>query len=250
MSFTIYPAIDLRDGKVVRLKEGDPTRQTSYSAEPAETAKRWLDAGSGWLHVVNLDAAFGGISPANQDAIEQILKTSQKYGSNVQVGGGFRNSDAVQKAFEMGISRVVLGTMIIEKPEETDLLIRRWGGEKVAGGIDARDGFVKIRGWQEGTQTKAIDLAVNLRQRGFSWIIYTDISRDGMQTGANLQSTTELASASGLNVIASGGVHQSDDVLTARDLGLAGIIIGRALYEGSIDLNTLFLKLSSRRPNC
>jgi phosphoribosylformimino-5-aminoimidazole carboxamide ribotide isomerase len=230
--FTIYPAIDLRGGKVVRLKEGDPTRMTSYSDDPAEAAQRWLDAGTSWLHVVNLDGAFGESDDANRNALEAILKL----GARVQFGGGMRSMDAIADALRLGVSRVILGTIAIEQPEIVKDALKLFGAEQIAVGIDARDGLVRTRGWKDDSGIKATDLAVQMRTFGLATVIFTDIRRDGLGSGLNIPSTRELAEVSGLDVIASGGVHTLDDVMAAKDAGLAGCIIGRALYDGTVEL--------------
>lgn len=230
--FMIYPAIDLRGGKVVRLKEGDPARITSYSDDPAETAKRWIDAGSAWLHVVNLDGAFGEGDNANRDALESILKL----GVRVQFGGGMRSLESIEAALSLGVCRVILGTVAIEQPEIVRDALMKFGAEQIAVGIDARDGLVRTRGWKDNSGVPALDLALQMRTVGLGTVIFTDVSRDGLGSGLNIPATRELSEKSGLDVIASGGVHTIDDVRAAKDAGLAGCIIGRALYEGTIDL--------------
>ena len=228
----IYPAIDLRGGKVVRLKEGDPARMTAYSDDPAEMARKWLGMGAAWLHVVNLDGAFGESDDANRSALEAILKL----GAQVQFGGGMRSLDAVENAIELGVSRVVLGTIAIEQPKVVIAALKKFGPEKIAVGIDARDGLVAVRGWKSDTGILAKNMALQMRTVGLRTVIFTDIRRDGLGSGLNIPSTRELADVSGLDVIASGGVHTLDDVIAARDAKLSGAIIGRALYEGTIDL--------------
>ena len=230
--FTIYPAIDLRGGKVVRLKEGDPARMTSYSNDPAEMAKRWIDAGSTWLHVVNLDGAFGESDNTNRDALEAILKL----GVRVQFGGGMRSLESIEAALSLGVSRVILGTIAIEQPEIVRDALTRFGVEHIAVGIDARDGLVRTRGWKDNSGVPALDLALQMRTFGLATVIFTDVSRDGLGSGLNIPATRELSEKSGLDVIASGGVHTIDDVKAAKDAGLAGCIIGRALYDGTVDL--------------
>lgn len=232
MSFEIYPAIDLRGGKVVRLKEGDPARMTAYSDDPAQTARRWLEAGANWLHIVNLDGAFG----ENDDANRAALRSIAELGRRVQFGGGIRSLDAIERALSFGVSRAVLGTIAVEQPDVVKEAIERFGAEKVAVGIDARDGLVRVRGWKEGSGVSATELASRMRSLGLRTVIFTDISRDGIGSGLNIPATKELAETSGLDVIASGGVHTLDDVIAAREAKLAGVIIGRALYEGTIDL--------------
>jgi len=229
MSFTIYPAIDLRGGKVVRLKEGDPARMTSYGDDPAEAARRWLDVGAEWLHVVNLDGAFGEGNNANRVALESILKC----GAHVQFGGGMRSLDAIADVLDIGVTRAILGTIAIEQPDVVANALTRFGAERIAVGIDARDGLVRTRGWKDNSGVKATDLALQMRTLGLRTVIFTDVSRDGLGSGLNIPSTRELAEVSGLDVIASGGVHTIDDVIAAKDAGLAGSIIGRALYDGT-----------------
>jgi phosphoribosylformimino-5-aminoimidazole carboxamide ribotide isomerase len=236
MSFTIYPAIDLRGGKVVRLKEGDPGRMTEYSVDPAETAKRWLAMGAKWLHVVNLDGAFGEGDGANQQALLSILKTANEFCADVQFGGGLRSLDSMAQALSLGVSRIVLGTVAVEQSDLVTTALEKFGAEKIAIGIDARDGMVRVRGWQSDGGVSAQDLALQMRILGLRTIIFTDVSRDGMGHGLNISATRELADVGGMDVIASGGVHTLEDVAAARDAGLAGAIVGRALYEGTIDL--------------
>jgi len=232
MSFTVYPAIDLRGGKVVRLKEGDPARMTSYSDDPAETAQRWLRMGASWLHVVNLDGAFGESDHANRDALESVLKL----GARVQFGGGMRSLDAIESALSFGVSRIILGTIAIENPTVVADAVKRFGAERIAVGIDTRDGLVRTRGWKDNSGVSALDLAFQMQTVGLTTVIFTDVSRDGLGSGLNIAATQELSERSGLDVIASGGVHTIEDVIAAKGAGLAGTIIGRALYEGTIDL--------------
>lgn len=228
----IYPAIDLRGGKVVRLKEGDPARMTAYSDDPAEMARKWLSMGAVWLHVVNLDGAFGESDDANRSALEVILKL----GAQVQFGGGMRSLDAIEDAIALGVSRVVLGTIAIEQPKVVIAALKKFGPEKIAVGIDARDGLVAVRGWKSDSGILAKDLALQMRTVGLRTVIFTDIRRDGLGSGLNMPSTRELADVSGLDVIASGGVHTLDDVIAVREAKLSGVIIGRALYDGTVDL--------------
>ncbi len=233
MNFTVYPSIDLRGGKVVRLREGDPNRMTVYSDDPAETALRWLETGASWVHVVNLDGAFGVRDAENRQALEQILQS----GAKIQFGGGMRSLDGIERAIKLGVSRVVLGTIAVERPEIVEAAVDLFGEDKIAVGIDARDGLVRIRGWQENSGMSATGLALQMRTLGLRTVIFTDVSRDGLGRGLNILSTRELADVSGLDVIASGGVRSLEDVNAARDASLAGVIIGRALYDGTIDLS-------------
>ena len=236
MSFTIYPAIDLRAGKVVRLKEGDPTRMTSYNDDPAQAARRWLQMGAHWLHVVNLDGAFGENDSLNQDALSKISAAAKEFGAQIQFGGGLRSVDDIQRAVDLGVARVVLGTIAIRQPEVVVETLHEFGVERIAVGIDTRDGLVYVRGWTDNSGISAMDLAIQMRTLGLRTVIFTDISRDGLGRGLNIASTHQLAAVSGLDVIASGGVSTLDDVIAARDANLSGVIIGRALYEGTIEL--------------
>lgn len=235
MAFDIYPAIDLRHGRVVRLQLGDPDRQTVFGDDAVEIARRWLKAGATWLHVVNLDGAFAEEGRANWAALEWLGKLPVK----IQFGGGLRTMTDIEAAFANGVARVVLGTVALEKPALVKGTIGRFGAERVAIGIDARDGRVRTRGWQQGTDFAPADVAMAMGQLGTRMIIYTDISRDGILGGVNVAATTALAEASGQKVIASGGVNTLDDVKRLKafaSLGIAGVIIGRALYEGQVDL--------------
>jgi phosphoribosylformimino-5-aminoimidazole carboxamide ribotide isomerase len=235
-TFTVYPAIDLRGGRVVRLKEGDPRRQTTYGEDPAQAARGWLEAGARWLHVVNLDGAFGENDTANQAALHALLDVERAFNAHIQFGGGVRSLRMVEQAIDLGVSRVVLGTVAIDEPQMVAQAVKTFGADKIAVGIDAREGSVRVRGWQAEGGVLATDLARKMRDAGVRTVVFTDISRDGLGGGLNLPSTRALADASGLDVIASGGVQALEDVLAAQEAGLAGVIIGRALYEGTIDL--------------
>jgi phosphoribosylformimino-5-aminoimidazole carboxamide ribotide isomerase len=235
MTFYIYPAIDLRNGRVVRLQYGDPNKQTIFGDDPAAMGRKWVAAGAEWLHVVNLDGAFDEAGAANWAALPHLTQL----GANVQFGGGIRTLADVERALAAGVSRVILGTAAIENPDLVAQAIVQFGPERIAVGIDARNGVVKTRGWQKGTGTSPQQLAQQMKELGVQTIIYTDISRDGVLTGVNADATAQLAQASGLNVIASGGVAALDDVQRCYHLagkGIAGVIIGRALYDGKINL--------------
>lgn len=237
ISFTVFPAIDLRHGRVVRLAQGDPVQQTVYGDDPFVMAKRWKAEGADWVHVVNLDGAFGDESSANHRSLISILST----GLQVQFGGGLRDEASVRRALELGVARVVLGTAAVETPALVDWALREYGPERVAVGIDARDGRVRVRGWTEAAAVTALELGQRIRAQGVAWCIVTDVARDGIGAGVNVAETAQLARATGLQVIASGGVSGADDVHRVRDAGLAGIIIGRALYEGKISLLDLVI---------
>ena len=230
--FTIYPAIDLRQGKVVRLVQGDPGRSTVYDDTPAITAERWKASGAGWLHVVNLDAAFGEGDSANRQALAGILRIGLK----IQFGGGLRSLEDIRRALELGVARVIIGTAAVERPTLVDEALAQFGPERIAVGVDARAGRVRVRGWVKETGLTALQFARRLERQGVTTIVFTDVDRDGIGAGVNLDATRALAHESALDVIASGGVRDLDDVRGVRTAGLAGIVIGRALYEGQIDL--------------
>ncbi|MCD4671649.1 MAG: 1-(5-phosphoribosyl)-5-[(5-phosphoribosylamino)methylideneamino]imidazole-4-carboxamide isomerase [Anaerolineaceae bacterium] len=238
--FIIFPAIDLRKGQVVRLKEGDPNRQTNYASDPANVAARWLDEGAQWLHVVNLDGAFEETDTTNQEALQSILKVAVARKIPVQFGGGLRSLQDAERILAMGVNRVILGTAAVRRPELVQQAVNRWGAERVAVSLDARDGVVHVRGWQESSNQTAVSLGQTFQTMGLRWIVFTDIARDGLQTGVNLKATLQLAQDTGLQVIASGGVNLIEDVTAIQEAGLPGVIIGRALYEGSIQTEELF----------
>ncbi|NKQ34317.1 MAG: 1-(5-phosphoribosyl)-5-[(5-phosphoribosylamino)methylideneamino]imidazole-4-carboxamide isomerase [Chloroflexi bacterium] len=243
-TFTIYPAIDLRNGRVVRLQYGDPNKQTVFGDDPAAMGQKWLDAGAEWLHVVNLDGAFDEKGAANWAALPALCRL----GARVQFGGGIRTLADVERALDAGVSRVILGTAAVENPNLVAEAVTRFGAAQVAVGIDARDGVVKTRGWVQDTAVTPTQLGQQMKERGVATVIYTDISRDGVLTGVNAAATAQLAQATGLNVIASGGVAALDDVLRCYALerqGVAGVIVGRALYDGKIDLAQAVTAVSS-----
>lgn len=235
--FTVYPALDLRRGEVVRLKRGDPGLQTTYASDPLDIIRGWLDQGVKWLHMVNLDGAFGERGSVNYKKIEQISQLIHANGAYIQYGGGLRSIDAINTALELGITRAIFGTIAIEDPTIIDQAIEIYGPTRIVVSLDANDGYIRTRGWLKETPIKVIPLGKQLYAQGVRWAIYTDISRDGMGSGANIDDSTALAQASGLNVIVAGGVKYNSDLATAREAGLAGIIVGRAIYEGSIGID-------------
>ena len=237
-TFTVYPAIDLRGGRVVRLAQGNLERQTVYGDDPAEVAHQWLAAGARWLHVVNLDGAFGARDAENREALAAVLRVSKEVGTvaHVQFGGGLRSLGDVEQALSLGVSRAILGTAAIEAPDLVTKAVAQYGAEKIAVGIDALDDQVRVRGWSQKTNVDPVTLGKKLCALGLRTIIYTNIARDGVGSGVDVVATKRLAQATGLNVIASGGVASLNDVEGVRSSGLSGVIIGRALYEGQIDL--------------
>ena len=233
--FTIYPAIDLRNGRVVRLQQGDPNQQTTFSDDPVAIVRQWVATGATWLHVVNLDGALAEAGTANWQVLPQLTQE----GARVQFGGGVRSLGGVARVLAAGVARVILGTVAIERPEMVAEAIAQFGAERIAVGIDARDGAVKTRGWLQDTAVSPLELGIQMKAIGVQTVIYTDISRDGVLAGVNVPKTAELAQITGLHVIASGGVASLTDVqqtLALADKGVVGVIIGRALYEGKVDL--------------
>lgn len=228
----IYPAIDLRGGKVVRLKEGDPDRQTVFSDDPLQTARTWIEQGAMWIHMVNLDGAF---SAANDNL--HILEEVTKLGVNVQFGGGLRSMDDIDRALSLGASRVVLGTLAVENPENVSLAVDRYGANAICVALDAREGKVATHGWTQLSDVTPVELGKLMAQRGVRHALYTDVQRDGSLIGVNIHATITLARETGLKVIASGGVSTADEInQLTRSKVVAGAIIGMALYEGKITL--------------
>jgi len=233
--FVLYPALDLRFGKVVRLRQGKGDQQTIYRDNPAEAAKEWILQGASWLHVVNLNGAFGENTVENELAIEQIAAVGVGK-INIQLGGGLRTADQIQGAFNLGVSRIVLGTAVIEKPEFGEHVLEAFGGDRIAFGFDAVGQELMSQGWQSGSGMGMFELAERLAVAGAQTLIYTNILKDGMQTGVDLENTKRLADQTGLEVIASGGTASLEDIARVKAAGLAGVIVGRALYEGNFTL--------------
>ncbi|MBN1283764.1 MAG: 1-(5-phosphoribosyl)-5-[(5-phosphoribosylamino)methylideneamino]imidazole-4-carboxamide isomerase [Anaerolineae bacterium] len=231
----VYPAIDLRGGKVVRLKEGDPNRQTIYSDNPVATARLWQAAGAAWLHVVNLDGALGALdAQVNTGIVREIAALD---GVRVQFGGGLRDAAAVERAFDLGVDRVVVGTAAVTDPGFAAEMVGRWGADRVSVALDAREGVVVVKGWRQPSNWSPLKLGLDLAALGVRHILYTDVSRDGLGAGVNVEATARLARLTRLDVVASGGVASLDDVRALKETGLvAGVVVGRALYEGEIDL--------------
>ncbi|GAB4479777.1 MAG: 1-(5-phosphoribosyl)-5-[(5-phosphoribosylamino) methylideneamino]imidazole-4-carboxamide isomerase [Anaerolineales bacterium] len=236
--FILYPAIDLRGGRVVRLQQGDLRRVTVYHEDPLTAARQWVAAGARWLHIVNLDGAFGESGQDNQTAVAAICRALQGKGVRVQFGGGLRSLVDVERAFDQGISRVVLGTLAWESPPTLDKAIQRFGAERIAIALDVQGKHVVVRGWQENSRIDALHAARQMQRSGVQTLIYTDVSRDGMGSGLNVEFARQILEQGQLNLILSGGVQSLDDLRAAKKLGAAGAIIGKALYDGRIDLKT------------
>lgn len=241
MPFTIFPAIDLRNGKIVRLAQGDPNRQTTYGDDPRAQAGQFKAEGAEWVHVINLNGAFGEDSAVNLRALAAILETGLK----VEFGGGIRDEETLRIPLEMGVARVFLGTAAIQNPALVDWALARYGAERIAADIGVRDGLVMVRGWQEATPLTLLEAGRRFKAQGLEWCVLTDVRRDGVGSGVSVDSAVELQTTTGLKVVASGGVNSLEDVHRVREAGLAGVIIGRALYEGRITLADC-LKLDNR----
>jgi phosphoribosylformimino-5-aminoimidazole carboxamide ribotide isomerase len=230
----LFPAIDLKDGQCVRLFQGDMDQVTVFGDDPAAQARDFAAAGAKWLHVVDLNGAVSG-RPVNEDAVKGILGAVD---IPVQLGGGIRDRETIEFWLERGVRRVILGTIAVRDPALVEQASRKHPG-RVAVGIDARDGMVAVEGWTETSATTALDLAKRFRDSSLAAIIYTDISRDGAMQGPNIEATVELARAISVPVIASGGVSSMADLEALKKAGqglLQGVISGRALYDGRIDL--------------
>lgn len=228
----LYPAIDLKDGQAVRLVHGDMDRSTVFNDDPAAQAKDFVAAGCSWLHLVDLNGAFAG-APVNAAPVEAILKSCPV---PAQLGGGIRDMSTIEAWLDKGLARVILGTVAVENPALVREAARAFP-DRVAVGIDARNGFVATKGWAEETDVQVTDLAKSFEDAGVAAIIYTDILRDGAMGGPNIQATADLARAVSIPVIASGGVSSLADLMALKDTGvISGAISGRALYDGAIDL--------------
>lgn len=227
----IYPAIDLKDGQVVRLLKGDPNQKTVYSSDPVEVAQRWQHAGADWIHIVNLDGALDSDAKA-----WSILRSIADLGLNIQFGGGLRSADDVLLAMDSGVKRAVLGTVAVEQPLLVSEMLVKHGQDAVVVALDARGGKVATHGWQTASEMSPAELGRAMAIRGVRHALYTDIERDGALTGVNVAATIELAEKTGLQVVASGGVQSLADIRAFQDSPVAGVILGKALYEGMIDL--------------
>lgn len=229
----LLPAIDLMAGEVVRLRQGRADEKTVFPGSPAEWAARWEREGADWLHVVDLDAAFGGKS-VNHEAVRAIVDAVKV---PIELGGGMRDEASIRRALDAGVSRIVIGTRAAESLTFVRDMIRLVGGARVAVGIDAKDGLVVVKGWIQSTSTNALALARNVSLLGAGTIIYTDISTDGMMAGPNYAALDAMLARVDCDVIASGGVSRNEDLLElSKRRELHGAIIGRALYDGAVDL--------------
>ena len=252
----IYPAIDLRRGRCVRLRQGDPNAETVFGEDPAEMARHWVSQGAEWLHVVNLDGALGAthdqiatlhkVGQGGHDAeqmlpinLQRLREIRRAVEIPIQFGGGMRTLEDIRLALELGADRVVLGTVAVEKPRMVSEAIERWGADRMVVGIDARDGKVATHGWQENSGLDMVELGHQMFAMGVRRVVYTDINRDAMLMGVNVDATARLGDVTGLSVIASGGVGSIKDIeqLKAHEhYNIDGVIVGQALYTGNLDL--------------
>ena len=242
----VIPAIDLRNGQVVRLNQGDFAQQTTFSDDPVRVARQFVEAGASRIHLVDLDGALDG-SPAQK---ELCMAIAEAVSVPIEVGGGFRTEQQVAMALDIGMDRVVLGTAAVEDPELVGRLVDRHGVERIVVGLDARDGMVAVSGWKETTEVLATDLMADMHARGVRLFIYTDISRDGTLSSPNFEAAAEilyhgLSLSSDVRVIASGGIGEIAHLRRLETLGMEGAIVGSAIYRGTIDLHEAVAELQA-----
>ncbi|WP_210610849.1 1-(5-phosphoribosyl)-5-[(5-phosphoribosylamino)methylideneamino]imidazole-4-carboxamide isomerase [Priestia flexa] len=242
-NFSIYPAIDMRGGKCVRLLQGDYDKETVYGDSPVDMAAQFAGEGAKWIHMVDLD----GAKAAKRVNNEFVLEVKKKLGVNVQIGGGIRSEEDVAYYLENGIDRVILGSAAISNPEFVKKMLRQYG-EKIAIGIDARDGYVATEGWLETSTVKATELGKELAEAGAETFIFTDISTDGMLSGPNIEGIVSMAKATGKSVIASGGVSKLEDLKALQAYekdGVVGAIVGKALYTNQFTVSQALEEVTS-----
>lgn len=237
MTFNLYPAIDLMDGKAVRLRQGKRDDVTVFG-DPVEMAKKWQDLGADRLHVVDLDAAFDG----STRALSLLEKLAAAFHGMVEIGGGLRSMEDLRLRFESGMDVCILGSAAIEKPELVKEACAAWPGRMVVG-IDAKSGMAAVHGWVDTTEIRAVDLALQMKAYGVSRIIYTDVAKDGMMQGPNLAENEHMVQETGLLITGSGGVSCLNDLVNLKRIGCEGAILGRALYEGAIDLRAALAQM-------
>ncbi len=228
----LYPAIDMKNGQCVRLRQGAFKDITIYSDAPERVAAHWQEKGASFLHLVDLDGALAGYS-VNEEVIRRIADTVS---IPIEIGGGIRSGEAVERMLGLGVRRVIIGTKAVEHPEFLRDMVRTFGEEAIVAGVDAKDGMVAVEGWEKVSSLTARDLCLTMKEYGVRHIVYTDISRDGMLSGPNVEATRKLTEETGLDIIASGGVSCMEDLKCLHEAGIRGAIIGKALYENRIDL--------------
>ena len=228
----LYPAIDMKNGQCVRLRQGAFKDITIYSDAPEKVAAHWQEKGASFLHLVDLDGALAGYS-VNEEVIRRIADTVS---IPIEIGGGIRSKEAVERMLDLGVRRVIIGTKAAEHPEFLRDMVRTFGEEAIVAGVDAKDGMVAVEGWEKVSSLTASDLCLTMKEYGVRHIVYTDISRDGMLSGPNVEATRKLTEETGLDIIASGGVSCMQDLKELHEAGIRGAIIGKALYENRIHL--------------
>ena len=228
----LYPAIDMKNGQCVRLRQGAFKDITIYSDAPEKVAAHWQEKGASFLHLVDLDGALAGYS-VNEEVIRRIADTVS---IPIEIGGGIRSKEAVERMLDLGVRRVIIGTKAVEHPEFLRDMVRTFGEEAIVAGVDAKDGMVAVEGWEKVSSLTASDLCLTMKEYGVRHIVYTDISRDGMLSGPNVEATRKLTEETGLDIIASGGVSCMEDLKCLHEAGIRGAVIGKALYENRIDL--------------
>ncbi|MFZ5808380.1 MAG: 1-(5-phosphoribosyl)-5-[(5-phosphoribosylamino)methylideneamino]imidazole-4-carboxamide isomerase [Chloroflexota bacterium] len=239
--FFVFPAIDLYQGQTVRLQQGDPRRLTVYRETAEGYARRWLADGARWLHVVNLDGAFTAKEDENERTLRSIVSLAQQCRAMVQFGGGMRTLSAIEAALSMGVERVMLGTLAVEEPDTVHTAIRRFSPARIVVAVDVENGWVKTHGWQKDSRLSYLQVVRSLAEKGVRYFLLTDIQRDGMKQGLNLELAGELISMPEVKVILAGGVKSLKDVRAAKGLGAAGVVLGRALYDGKVNLREALL---------
>lgn len=233
----IYPAIDIIDGKAVRLSQGSFDDVTVFNDSPVEAAKDWVDAGATYIHIVDLDGARYG-----KTFVTDIIKDiKSKYDVKIETGGGVRTLKDIEDRINAGASRVIIGTAAVKNPELVKEAAEKFG-DKIAVGVDAKNGMVAISGWEEISDVTAVDLCLKMKEYGVNTVIYTDISKDGMMSGPNIEFTKDLIEKTGMDIIASGGVSKMEDIENVNNINAAGVIIGKALYNGALNLKDVISK--------
>lgn len=238
----IYPAIDIKDGKCVRLRQGKFDDVTVFGENPVDVAGRWKNAGAEFLHIVDLDGARLGKSFVNE-IIEKIIK---KYNLKVQIGGGIRTIENIESKINCGAERIILGTAAVKNPELVKEAVKKYG-DKIAVGIDAKDGMAAVEGWEEVSSISALDLCRKMEELGVKTVIYTDISKDGMMNGPNIEATKNIIENTNLNIIASGGISSIRDLENVNKINAYGVIIGKALYNGAVKLEQAIQMFEKRK---
>ncbi len=234
----IYAAVDIKNGKCVRLKQGKFDDVTVYEQNPVKAAKNWIEKGASYLHIVDLDGAKQGISQ-NEQILEEIVKLSDV---PVQTGGGVRSLEDIQRKLSKGVSRVILGTVAVKQPLLVKQAVEKFGADSIVVGIDAKNGNVAVAGWEEVSNISALELCLKMKEYGVKTVIYTDIAKDGMMSGGNVEATKELVDKTGMDIIASGGISSMQDLENVKNSNVQGVIVGKALYQGVLDLTEIVKK--------